>query len=88
VDPDPDPGGPKTCGSGSGFGSGTLLESIPRPIAGLKFPTLTIAQAAIDMLTRHRDQHVAYVSAHLALLAFLKEHQVHDFLLLERFLRQ
>jgi hypothetical protein len=26
MDPDPDPGGPKTCGSGgSGFGSGTLL---------------------------------------------------------------
>ncbi len=24
---DPDPGGPKTCGSGSGFGSATLTES-------------------------------------------------------------
>ncbi len=39
------------------------------------------------MLTRHRDQHVAQVSAHIALLAFLKEHQVHH-LILERFLRQ
>ncbi len=31
MDPDPDPGGPKTCGSGrSGFGSGsaTLLEKV------------------------------------------------------------
>jgi len=27
---DPDPGGPKTCGSGgSGFGSGTLLRTNP-----------------------------------------------------------
>ncbi len=49
---------------------------------------MTIAQAAIDMLTRHRDQHVGQVSAHLALIAFLKEHQVQHFLFLERFLRQ
>jgi hypothetical protein len=27
VDPDPDPGGPKTCGSG-GSGSATLLKTI------------------------------------------------------------
>jgi hypothetical protein len=29
MEPDPDPGGPKTCGSvGSGFGSATLLLSV------------------------------------------------------------
>jgi len=34
VDPDPDPGGPKTCGSGgsgSGYGSATLVETGPAP---------------------------------------------------------
>jgi hypothetical protein len=28
MDPDPDPGGPKTCGSGFGSGSATLEKSL------------------------------------------------------------
>jgi hypothetical protein len=31
MDPDPDPGGPKTCGSGFGSGSATLLCTDPDP---------------------------------------------------------
>ncbi len=41
MDPDLDPGGPKTCGtdgSGSGFGSGTLLKSRIQDTFGRVFP--------------------------------------------------
>jgi hypothetical protein len=42
MDPDPDPGGPKTCGSGgSGFGSATLL----------KFRNFTLAATALVLLS-------------------------------------
>jgi hypothetical protein len=53
---DPDPGGPKTCGpggSGSGFGSGILLEGIGKGKIGIDL-MMTDNQKDGDIYTNRR----------------------------------